>query len=256
MTGLALQNARLVQQQMKTARLAATGETVAYLSHNIKNILQAMQAGEDLVDIGLEKKNFTALRHGWRIVQRNLDRIMQMTMNMLNFSKTREPNLQQANLSQVVGDAAAGLQKKADERKVTLVLDLEEPFPPIPLDADGITQVALNIIDNALEAVIPESGVVTVATRFHPEEGIADFTVSDNGPGIEPDKIKEIFEPFTSSKGQGGTGLGLAVARKIVREHHGRTIVESTPGQGTIFRIRLPAQEMHGASEETYSTLD
>ena len=256
MTGLAIQNARLVQQQMKTTRLAATGETVAYLSHNIKNILQAMQAGEDLVDIGLEKKNFTALRHGWRIVQRNLDRIMQMTMNMLNFSKTREPNLQQANLSQVVGDAAAGLQKKADERKVTLVLDLEEPFPPIPLDADGITQVALNIIDNALEAVVPESGVVTVATRFHPEEGIADFTVSDNGPGIEPDKIKEIFEPFTSSKGQGGTGLGLAVARKIVREHHGRTVVESTPGKGTTFRIRLPAQEMHGASEETYSTLE
>jgi len=256
MTGLAIQNTRLVQQQMKTARLAATGETVAYLSHNIKNILQAMQAGEDLVDIGIEKKNFTAMRQGWRIVQNNLGRIMQMTMNMLNFSKTREPNLQPTDLSQLVSDAVAGLQKKAGERKIKLVLDLEEPFPPIPLDEDGISQVVLNIIDNAIEAVLPETGVVTISTRFLPEEGMADIIVRDNGPGIEKEKLKDIFEPFISSKGQGGTGLGLAVARKIVREHHGRTIVESNPGEGTTFRIRLPAQEWRDASDDTYSGME
>ena len=68
--------------------------------------------------------------------------------------------------------------------------------------------------------------------------------------------IEEMFEPFKSTKGQGGTGLGLPVARKIVREHHGRTVVESSPGEGTTFRVRLPAQEMPRASAETYATLE
>jgi len=241
---------------MQTARLAAVGETVAYLSHNIKNVLQALQAGADVVDMGLKKESIGTVDQGWQIVLRNLERIMEMTMNMLSFSKTREPNLRPTVLNQIVADAIAGLQKKADEREVALLRDFEEPFPPIPLDPDGISQVAFNLIGNAIDAVSPGSGVVNVATRFNSEEGIADLIIKDNGPGIEPDRIEEMFEPFKSTKGQGGTGLGLPVARKIVREHHGRTVVESTPGEGTTFRIRLPAQEMPRASAETYATLD
>ncbi len=256
MTGLAIQNAMLVQQQVRTARLAAVGETVAYLSHNIKNVLQALQAGADVVDMGLKKQSLDTVGQGWQIVLRNLERIMEMTMNMLSFSKTREPNLKPTNLNQIVADAVAGLKKQADEREVVLLTDFEQPFPPIPLDPDGISQVALNLIGNAIEAVSPGSGVVNVATRFNAEEGIADLIVSDNGPGIEPDRIEEMFEPFKSTKGQGGTGLGLPVARKIVREHHGRTVVESKPGEGTTFRVRLPAQEMPRASAETYATLE
>lgn len=255
MTGMAIQNARLVQQQMQTARLAATGETVAYLSHYIKNILQGMQSGSDLVRLAIKQQNFGTLGKGWNIVEHNLDRIMALTMNMLAFSKDRAPRLVPTNLNKIVADAVSLAQTKADEREVILLTDLEEPFPPIPLDADGIHQVALNIIGNAIDAVAQGSGVVNVSTHFRPEEGIADLVISDNGPGIERDKIEEIFEPFKSTKGQGGTGLGLAVARKIVREHHGRIVVDSTPGEGTSFRVRLPAQEMARQSEETYSTL-
>jgi signal transduction histidine kinase/pSer/pThr/pTyr-binding forkhead associated (FHA) protein len=254
-TGMAIQNARLVQQHMQTARLAATGETVAYLSHYIKNILQGIQSGADLVDNGLGKQNVAIVRQGWGIVQRNLDRILQLTMNMLAFSKKREPKLEQINLNRVVADAVSLVQKKADERKVMLLTDFEEPLPPMPLDSAGVHQVALNIISNALDAVKPETGVVNVRTHFSVDEGIADIVISDNGNGIERDKIEEIFEPFKSGKGQGGTGLGLAVARKIVREHHGRIVVDSTPGEGTTFRIRLPVQDSARMSEETYSTL-
>lgn len=254
MIGLAIHNARLVQQQMKTARLAATGETVAYLSHSIKNVLQAMQSGADLVDMGIKNQNFDTLQKGWAIVQRNLEQIMQMTMNMLNFSKTREPNLKTNFLNRIVADAVSGLQKKASERGVKLTSDLDAPIPPMPLDAEGITQVALNLIINAIESVEPNKGTVHVYTQFHPDEGIADLLVTDNGPGIEPAQIEELFEPFKSTKGHGGTGLGLPVVRKIVREHHGRTVVESTPGVGTTFRIRLPAQELLRQSEDTYAT--
>jgi two-component system NtrC family sensor kinase len=255
MTGLAIQNARLVHQQMQTARLAATGETVAYLSHYIKNILQGMQSGSDLMKIGFKQENLGTLGKGWSIVDHNLERIMQLTTNMLAFSKTREPRLVPSHLNKIVADAVSLVQKKADAREVMLMTDFEEPFPPIPLDADGIHQVALNIISNAIDAAPAGTGVVNVSTRFLTDEGIADLIISDNGAGIEREKIEEIFEPFRSSKGQGGTGLGLAVARKIVREHHGRIVVDSQLGEGTSFRVRLPTQERSRASEETYSTL-
>ncbi|HSW47391.1 MAG TPA: ATP-binding protein [Phycisphaerae bacterium] len=256
MIGLAIQNARLVQQQMKTARLAAVGETVAYLSHGIKNILQAVQSGADLVDMGLKKNSGEMTGKGWGIVQRNIEQIMQMTMNMLSFSKSREPNLHLNYLNRILAQVVADLQPKAREKNVQLTADLEAPLPPMPLDAEGINQVALNLIINAIESVEPDKGQVHVSTQFHPDEGIADLIVSDNGPGIEPERIEELFEPFKSTKGHGGTGLGLPVVRKIVREHHGRTIVESTPGVGTTFRIRLPAQEMLRQSAETFSTVE
>ena len=255
MTGMAIQNARLVQQQMHTARLAATGETVAYLSHYIKNILQGMQSGSDVVNMALKQQNLGTLSKGWHIVEHNLERIMELTMNMLAFSKTREPKLQPTNLNKVVADAVSLIQQKAEGRQVQVITHFEDPFPPVPLDPIGIHQVALNIISNAIDAVPQGTGVVQVSTRFNTEQGIADLIISDNGPGIERDKIEEIFEPFKSSKGQGGTGLGLAVARKIVREHHGRIVVDSNVGEGTTFRIRLPAQEHTRSSEETYSTI-
>jgi two-component system, NtrC family, sensor kinase len=255
MTGMAVQNARLVQQQMQTARLAATGETVAYLSHYIKNILQGMQSGSDVVNMAIKQQNMPTLTKGWHVVEHNLDRILRLTMNMLAFSKTREPKLQPTNLNKLVADAISLVQKKAGERQVRVLTDFEEPFPPVPLDPSGIHQVALNVISNAIDAVASGKGVVQVSTRFNTEQAIADLIVSDNGPGIEREKIEEIFEPFKSSKGQGGTGLGLAVARKIVREHHGRIVVDSNVGEGTTFRIRLPAQERARASEETFSTI-
>jgi signal transduction histidine kinase len=176
-------------------------------------------------------------------------------MNMLAFSKTRLPNLKPEQLNKIVSDAITLAQTRAGERNVELLTELEDQLPPIPIDSQGIHQVALNIISNAVDAVEPGEGVVHISTVFDSEAGIADFIVSDNGPGIEQEKIEELFEPFKSSKGQGGTGLGLAVARKLVREHHGRIVVESKPGEGTTFRIRLPAQEMAQWSEETYSAL-
>ncbi len=255
MTGLAAQNARLVQQQMRTARLAAVGETVAYLSHSIKNILQGMKSGADLVELGIAKASPEPLNRGWEIVKRNLERILQLSMNMLAYSKSRLPNLQQSNLNKLVEDAVSLARSRAEDKNVMLLTKYEEQLPPIPVDTEGMHQVVLNIVGNAIDAVAPNTGVVHVGTQFNAEEGIADIIVTDNGPGIEPDKIEEIFEPFKSSKGQAGTGLGLAVARKVVKEHHGRIVVESTPGEGTTFRVRLPVQELTHWSEETYSTL-
>jgi signal transduction histidine kinase len=228
---------------MQGERLAAVGETVAYLSHNIKNILQGMRAGADVIELGLDRRNFPALQKGWQIVHRNLDRVYSLSMNMLAFSKKRQPRREQVQLNKVVDDAVELANRMADERHVMLLCEPEESFPPIPLDSDGIHQAVLNILTNAIEAVEPNTGIVNVKTHYDAANSQALVTISDNGSGIEQDQIDKVFQPFHSSKGQAGTGLGLAVARKIVDEHGGRITVSSVPGEGTIFEICLPAGE-------------
>ena len=252
-TGMALENLKLLSARMQTERLAATGETVAHLSHYIKNILQGMRAGTDMIDMGLERGNLSTIATGWPIVHRNLQKIYNLTTNMLAFSKDRQPARQMVRLSRIVNEVIELVQRNADDRGVMLLAETDDDHPPIPVDPDGIHQVALNLITNAVEAVEPRKGVVNVRTTYDEKTQEATLTVADNGPGIDAEDLRHIFEPFHSTKGQAGTGLGLAVARKIVHEHNGRIDVSSMPGEGTIFRVRLPITEAPPAeSEETF----
>ena len=112
----------------------------------------------------------------------------------------------------------------------------------IPADADGLHQAFLNLIANAMDAVEDETGAITVSVRLDTMNRCITVQVSDNGSGIDPGKIDDIFTPFFSSKGQKGTGLGLAVTKKIVEEHHGQVLVSSKPDSGTTFTLHLPIQ--------------
>ena len=238
-TGLAVENVRLYETALQSERLAAVGETVAVLSHHTKNILQALGAGIDVVEMGLKKGNLDTSRKAWPIVQRNLQRINELILNMLTFSKDREPLLENINPNHVVQECIDLATPRADERQVALLSDLDD-LAPIRADAAGLHQAVLNLIQNALDAVEDKTGAVTVTSRYDSANRQVQIAVVDNGKGIEPEKLNQIFTPFYSAKGQKGTGLGLAVARKVVAEHKGDIQVDSTPGQGTSFTITLP----------------
>jgi len=181
-----------------------------------------------------------SVESGWALIRRNLDRILMLTMNMLTFSKDRQPRIELAQLNKIVEDVMALVQGKADEQRVMLLAELEE-MPAVPLDPDGMHQVAHNIILNAIEACGGESGRVNISTKYQPSKTRVTLSIGDNGPGISSEAREHIFDAFQSSKGQSGTGLGLAAAKKIVTELGGEIEVESQPGEGTTFHIRLPA---------------
>ncbi|MFW6133594.1 MAG: ATP-binding protein, partial [Planctomycetota bacterium] len=211
-TGLAIENVRLYESALQSERLAAMGETVAYLSHHIKNILQALSAGAEVVEMGLNRDDAAKARDAWPIVQRNLNRINGLILNMLAFSRDREPQLETLNINHVVTDCIELETPRADERGVALLTDLGEP-PPLPLDEPGMHQALLNLVSNAVDAVEDTpAGAVTVSTRYAESTGDVVVRVIDNGSGIPADQLRDIFTPFFSAKGQGGTGLGLAVA--------------------------------------------
>lgn len=241
-TGLALEHARLYEAGVQAERLAAAGETVAYLSHGIKNILQSLQSAADLVEMGLTKDKMDVAKKGWKIMQRNMTRIQNLVLNMLAFSKVREPNRVMLQLNQLITETVEMLSSQADDRQIALITDLDEQMPAVPLDPDGIQQVILNLLLNALGAVESKEGAITVKSFYEELDQEVIINVHDNGKGIEPEQLERIWTPFESNKGQGGTGIGLTVVRKIIEEHKGSVSVTSSPGDGTTFTMVIPVQ--------------
>jgi len=238
--GLAIENAMLYQAGVRAERLAATGETVAYLSHHIKNILQGLRGGADVVEMALKSSNTDTAQKGWGIVGRNLDRIYSLTMNMLAFSKQREPHLEEVDLNALIQDALDLIEPQARQAEVEIVHDLAENLPLLFIDTDGFHQALLNILSNALDAVEHGKGRIDLSSQFVPATNQVLVRIKDNGCGIDPAELPHIFEAFRSSKGHRGTGLGLAVAQKVIAEHNGHIEVESSLARGTTFTISLP----------------
>lgn len=250
-TGLALLSMELVRSEMQTERLAAIGQTVASLSHSIKNILQGLRGGADAVELALNKGDPELARKGWPILSRNLDRIFALTLNMLAYSRQSSLDVELADLGALVNDVAGLLSSQCDAKRAGILLDLAEDLPPIPADVNGIHQALMNVVTNAIEAVPRRKGVVTITTAYRPGEHRAVISVSDNGPGIDPARHDAVFEAFASTKGQRGTGLGLAVTRKIVEEHGGEVTLESAPGQGTTVSLILPSDRSAMSAGDT-----
>jgi len=247
-TGMALENAQLYQQGLQQARLAAVGETVASLSHSIRNILQAMRGGAEVVELGLRKKDLSLVTNGWDILSRNLDRIYQLTMNMLAFSKQRKPEFEMVHLPGLLREIVELMQPQCDRRSVALMTEIEADMPAIPADPGGIHQAVMNLLTNALDAVEPEAGVITLSCRHDRKAERCVITIADNGSGIDEETKANLFQPFYSTKGLRGTGLGLAVTKKIIEEHGGTITVESAPDEGSTFTLSISSEQRQDPS--------
>lgn len=251
-TGLALANIEQYDKRVMDERLAAVGQTVTALSHSIKNIIQGLRGGAEVVELGLRKGNMETVRGGWEICRRNLERISALTLNMLAFSKQRKPELEMSNLTKVIDEVLALMERQFDSKRVAVITDIDDDLPPVPLDPSGMEQAMLNLLNNALEAVRSDEGVVTIRARYEPESDCVRLSIHDNGPGISPQIMNRLWLPFQSTKGLKGTGLGLVVSKKIVQEHGGMIEAESQPGDGATFTITLPmTPDMASLSGET-----
>ncbi len=239
--GLAIENTTFYNAKIQAERLAAVGQTIATLSHHIKNILQGIRGGSYLIDLGLNEKDETIVRRGWTIVEKNQTKIYNLVMDMLSFSKDREPALEPADLNETVGDVVELMQSRAEELGVQLIFTPSSSMPRVMVDPEGIHRAVLNIVTNAIDASEGSADArVTITTEWDAEKSTARIRIADNGVGIEEAEIGSIFQIFASSKGSRGTGLGLPVSRKIISEHGGAISVSSQPGQGATFLIELP----------------
>lgn len=254
---LAVEDTSYYKALVQAERLAAVGQTIASLSHHIKNILQGVRGGSYLIELGLgdhdtatsskepdkekAEKAVDTIRKGWGIVERNQERISSLVLDMLTFSKERQPEPKCANLNDVAAEVVELMQARAEEMEVALVYQPADDMPEMMFDPEALHRAILNIMTNAIDACDEtEDGTVTISTVYDTSSHMAQLTVADNGPGITPDDKEAIFNIFVSRKGGRGTGLGLPVSRKIMEEHGGHIFVDSEPGKGSRFTLELP----------------
>jgi two-component system NtrC family sensor kinase len=254
---IAIENAMLVKEKLEAERLAAIGVAVAGISHYAKNILMGMSGSAQLIDTGIEKNDFEMVQKVWPVQKRATAKISTLIKDMLSYSKEREPNMEEGNLNKVIEETFENQASRAEQMKVELILSTDESLPDSLFEFSAIHDTVLNIAGNAIEACQEIEGArVILKTETLPVEGMLCVSITDNGPGIPPDIQKKIFEPFFSTKGSQGTGLGLAVARKSAEEHGGKLLLESSPGNGAAFRLLLPmesAAQITSADDETGS---
>jgi signal transduction histidine kinase len=247
---LAIEDTTYYSAMVQAERLAATGQAIATLSHHIKNILQGIRGGSYLVEMGLENDDLGVLHKGWDIVRRNQDKISSLVMDMLSFSKEREPDPAPADLAAVIDDIVETVQQRAEELGATIDWRRPATLPPLLFDAAGISRAILNVVTNALDAVEgrPHGGVV-ISAGIDDTERMVRVTVADDGAGMDPETLAGIFNLFVSTKGSRGTGLGLTVSRKILREHGGDIHASSTVGAGSTFVLEFPLRAASAVSD-------
>jgi two-component system, NtrC family, sensor kinase len=238
---LAVEDTTYYSAMVQSERLAAVGQTIATLSHHIKNILQGIRGGSYLVEMGLENEDLAVLQKGWDIVRRNQNKIQSLVMDMLSFSKDREPEFVETDLAGLVADVVETVQQRADEAGVTIRHEVPEGLPHVMLDSEAMSRAILNVVTNALDAVEerPDGGV-TIRAAVDADATLVRITVADNGPGMSAETVAEIFTLFVSTKGSRGTGLGLTVSRKILQEHGGDIRATSVEGEGSTFTLEFP----------------
>ncbi len=251
---LAIANARLYEslwmsyaelaaaraEMVKRERFAALGELSAIVAHEVRNPLGVIYNAVTTLRRLLKVDGDSALL--LNILSEESDRLNRMVADLLDFTRPRDLILQPEDVSKVLMDAleAARVQGGPDAKTVSFNVEVQPDLPPVHMDRRQVRQALLNVAVNALQAM-PQGGAVRVRCRreLHDKRDHVRIDISDQGMGIPPELLHRVFEPFFTTKAQ-GTGLGLAVVRRILDEHRGEISVDSAPGRGTTFTIRLP----------------
>ena len=234
------------RQLIEAERLAAVGETVAGLSHTIKNIAGGLDGGMFVLQKGIELQDAEYLNQGWDLVRGNVDRIKTLSLDLLNFSKTDRLEYREVHPEKPAREVIALMNARAADHGMTLALDSAENLPPVRMDPEGVHRCLLNLVTNAIDACLdtdPEKNrqIITISIDATEQQEVR-YRVSDTCCGMDEETRRRLFQRFFTTKGDQGTGIGLMLTRTIVHRHSGTIAVSSTPGQGSCFTILLPMQ--------------
>jgi two-component system sensor histidine kinase HydH len=231
-------------QVRRADRLAALGQLTAGLAHELRNPLGTLKTSAELLERKVAADNEIAREMAGYISQ-EVDRINSLITRFLDFARPRSLRLEKTDLHAML-DRAIELfdrEKSGAAAAATVFKNYSPDVPPVRVEAELMEHVITNLLSNAAQAS-PPGAVVTVKTRLAETTGglQAEIAVIDRGSGIDQKHLESIFNPFFTTKAE-GVGLGLAIVSKIVDEHGGRIIVESTMGEGSVFRVYLPVAE-------------
>ncbi len=234
--------AELQKELLHQERLAAIGETVAGLAHCLKNLLNGLRGGQYVIESGIASRDTEKLKAGWDLTKQGIRQVEKLVFDMLYYVKDRTPKREPTDANRVIREVIDLLKDQAAEQGVELREDLDEALGSPALDGTAIYRAILNLATNAIDACLEsETGDLVMLSSWRAPHEIV-ISVQDNGVGMSQEVLSSLFTRFFSTKDGRGTGLGLPVVKKIAEEHGGVLEVDSEPGKGTTFRLRLPTE--------------
>jgi signal transduction histidine kinase len=241
-------------RQLKT-QLESIGLLISSISHGIKGQLTGLDGGIYLVKSGMEKGNQKRLRQGWEMVQRNVERIRSMVLNILYYAKERQLNYETISAVELGNEVLGIMESKAQEHGVELRSELDPDTGELEVDVKALRAMLVNLTENSVDACRVDKKKsehqVTLALRGDGDHVL--FEVTDNGIGMDQETREKAFSIFFSSKGAEGTGLGLFIANNIAQKHGGTIDLKSELGKGTRFVVKIPRSREQQAVETTAS---
>ncbi len=237
---IVIDNINLFRTKLQSEKMAAIGQAISGIAHYVKNILQGLTTGSDLFNLSIKDEDLVGIKQAWAIMDKNMKRISELVMDMLYYSSDRKLQKGPVDLEELLLDVAALLKPRLQERKISLTKTLEGIPAKILLNENGIHRSILNIIANSIDACDKKDSSIKIETKKDVSTKSLHILISDNGKGISEEDIKDIFNPFFTKDKRKGTGIGLAITKRMIEDHDGTIEVASQKGKGTSFKIALP----------------
>ncbi len=234
------QISQLEERLLQAQKQSAIGELVGTTTHEFNNVLMTIL---NYAKMGIRYKDEPTRDKALTKILAAGERAAKITNSVLAMARNRSDDMGAVNLPELISETMVLLEREMQKYRISVEYDLQE-IPAVSGIGNQIQQVLLNLLINARQAM-PEGGRMLIRTVNHPQDNMVDLVVRDFGVGMDPEQLQKIFQPYFSTKsgpdesGKGGTGLGLHACHRIIQQHGGKIRVESTPGRGTAFTIRL-----------------
>jgi len=233
-------------QLIRSEKLAALGQLAAGIAHEIRNPLTSINILIHSLRESLSSKN--SHREDLKVIEEEIDRINEIVDQFLRFARPSPPLLEKAEASSIFEEILQLLRPQIEKQRISVQKNFRS-LPPVTIDKEQMKQVALNLLLNAIQAM-PKGGRLKLSGRIPTGNQWIQLSIQDSGIGIPPEDMDKLFDPFFSTR-EGGIGLGLSIAHRIIDQHHGRIEAESTPRKGTLFTIMLPLEQRKEDADHT-----
>lgn len=251
MVAMVIEKHRIQQEKVRAQHLAGVAVSLSEIAHYVKNVIFTSRIAEAAMDRAFQQEEHTErILANWEIIKRANQKIRKLVDDMLNYARDKTPAPETLDVNTLIAQVAADLRYHAQKHNVTIVQDLDARLPPARLDPSMMYDVLLNLLCNAIDAIpanVP--GKVAMRSRHLPAENRFRIEVEDNGTGIPKDVQEKLFTLFFSTKGERGTGIGLAASRKAVEKQGGRLTFQTTEGRGACFIADLPLSALDAPSD-------
>lgn len=235
---LSIEKEKFLQQSLSALQMASIGETIAGLSHCIKNIAQALRGSSYIIRRAIDSNNLRDIKTAWEILDRHIESLANLSLDVLSYEPLTQKESKGVILNEMVRHVVELFQAEARARAIKLNMELGEHTDTCVFDTRGIYRCLINLLTNAMDACPLCEGKVTVSTRRTGERELM-ISVSDNGRGMNDRTKEELFEPFKTTKPGIGSGLGLPTVFDIVKRHNGRIEITSKREMGTTIALYI-----------------